>query len=166
ALGPERRPLVVAFETIARHAGVPLGTPSDDADGPRRIDADLPRALRAADMALQAAAVNDVAEIEARMGAAVLAAETAADAALVGRIALRDGATGAARLAVSRATEPGAGDPRGAFLAAQLAFARGDLARVEDLQKRLPERASAALAGLVAYERGDLAALAAAAPRA
>ena len=81
---------------------------------------------------MEAAGAGDDAEASARMGAAVLAAETASDAALVGRIALRRGALGAVFLAVHRATELGAGDARGAFLAAQLAYARGDLARVGD----------------------------------
>ncbi len=166
ALGEDRRPLVVDLESIARHAGVPLLAAADASPPPKHLGDDLPRALRASGIAVEAAGAGDDAEASARMGAAVLAAETASDAALVGRIALRRGALGAVSFAVHRATELGAGDARGAFLAAQLAYARGDLARVEELHKRLPERAAAACAGLLAYERGDLPALAAAAPRA
>lgn len=166
ALGPEHLPIVTGLRTIARQAGVPLPGAGDDASAPKRLDEDVPRALRAAGLAIEAATVADPGQADAMMGAAVLAAETATDAALVGRIALRRGSIGAARLAIARAAELGPGDPRAAFLAAQLAFERGELGAVEEAQKKLPERAAAACTGLLAYERGDLAGLTAAAPRA
>jgi tetratricopeptide (TPR) repeat protein len=162
---PDQGALASALETLARATGLAIGGSAPTDGRPPKLGDDLPKSLQAAGLALSALASSDRQQSAAMFGAAALAAETATDAALLGLIALRGAHWGSASFAASRANELGAGDPRGAFVVALVAYVNGDLARVQATAKRLPERLAATCAALLAYEDGDLVALRAAVPK-